>query len=78
MVAVDARGKAGKTRTWARGRGIYDISAPITAQAAVLASEDGFELVGTVAPAQVFDLDSLFSTLEAFEIEYGTSTDRTQ
>jgi short subunit dehydrogenase-like uncharacterized protein len=75
MVVVDARGK-GKARTWARGRGIYDITAPIAVEAAVLASREGVESVGTVAPAQVFDLDSLLSKLGAFEVEHGASTNR--
>lgn len=76
MVAVDARGKSGMARTWLSGRGIYDITAPITAQAAVLVSQGGVERVGTVAPAHVFKLDSLVSELRGFDLEYGATANR--
>ena len=73
MVAVDARGKAGTARHWIRGKGIYDITAPITAEAAIRASQEDFTSAGTLAPAQVLDLDRLLNTLDRFDLEHGAT-----
>jgi short subunit dehydrogenase-like uncharacterized protein len=73
MVAVHARGEAGVARSWVRGRGIYDITAPITAQAAIRASQEDFRSAGTLAPAQVLDFDRLLNTLDGFDVEHGAN-----
>lgn len=74
MVAVHARGKAGTARGWVLGRGIYDITAPITAEAAIRASQQDFTSIGTLAPAQVLDLDDLLGALDGFDLEHGATT----
>ncbi|OBC03442.1 hypothetical protein A5784_14590 [Mycobacterium sp. 852013-50091_SCH5140682] len=74
MVAVHARGKTGTARGWIRGRGIYDITAPITAEAATRASQQNFTSTGTLAPSQVLDLDHLLGALDGFDLEHGTTS----
>lgn len=75
MVVVHARGEARQARTWLRGRAIYDITAPIAVEAAVRASQENFEAVGTLAPAQVLDFDRVVSILSGFDLEYGAAAD---
>lgn len=76
MVAVDARGDTGAARTWLSGRGIYDITAPIAAEAAALAAQGGLESLGTLAPAHVFKLDRLMDTLSEFDLAHGATTNK--
>ncbi|MGW4125214.1 saccharopine dehydrogenase NADP-binding domain-containing protein [Nocardia sp. NPDC004711] len=73
-VAVHARGQAGTTYGWVRGRGIYDITAPIAAETASRVSRREFTATGTLTPAQVLDLDQILA-LDGFDLEHGATGD---